>query len=513
MSSEKEISILEKARIYESEAVKKIPAGQKPRFHVAVPTGWSNDPNGFSYYRGKYHLFFQYNPYTTKFGHKHWGHCTTEDFVNWEYLPAAIAPDSPYDKNGCFSGSAIEHEGKHVLMYTGVRLNFKDPADEIFLEQNRTPENFRKMMEEHRMEPRQIQCIAVGDGLNYEKIQENPVITSDMLPENSDISNFRDPKVWKEDGIFYAVIGGQDQEKDGQILLYSSKDLKQWKYEGILYKNHGECGEMWECPDFFQLDGKYVLLSSPIDIKGDGITFSDGSGSVCAIGTYDKKKHVFHKEYLQMIEYGPDYYAPQSTEAKDGRRILIGWMEKFNNYLMPEGYQWYGMMTIPRELSIRDGKLYQLPVRELKNYYKNPVRYEKVSMEKEAELEGIKGRYLDMTVETEAGDYTEFAVEIAADQIHKTVVRYNKKDGLLTIDRSESGMKNDKVPVQSARVRTEDGKLQLRLLIDNCALEVFANGGEQVMSALVYTPETADGIRFTSDGHVVFGVEKYDIKN
>lgn len=81
-------------------------------------------------------------------------------------------------------------------MYTGVRLNFKDPADEIFLEQNRTPENFRKMMEEHRMEPRQIQCIAVGDGLNYEKIQENPVINSDMLPENSDISNFRDPKVW-----------------------------------------------------------------------------------------------------------------------------------------------------------------------------------------------------------------------------------------------------------------------------------------------------------------------------
>ena len=202
---------------------------EKPLFHVTPETGWMNDPNGFSVYQGKVHLFYQFYPYKTEWGPMHWGHQVTKDLVKWEAYPVAMAPDQDYDHIGCFSGSAVEADGKHVLLYTGVSQ--KD-GKEI-----------------------QNQCIAIGDGKTYEKWQDNPVIKGDIMPEKFGRKDFRDPKIWKKDGRYYCVVGNRYEENCGQIVLFSSADYKNWRYENVLLRNDGKNGDMLECPDY--LEGPY----------------------------------------------------------------------------------------------------------------------------------------------------------------------------------------------------------------------------------------------------------------
>ena len=170
---------LNKARAYEDQFASYVPEAERSMFHVTGPIGWINDPNGFSVYRGEYHLFFQYHPYKPVWGPMHWGHVKTRDFIRWERLPAALAPDMPYDKDGCFSGSAIElPDGRQLLMYTGVREEYQPDGT---------------------LKPYQTQCLAVGDGKDYEKIDANPVLTAKDLPKGGSESDFRDPNIWKEE--------------------------------------------------------------------------------------------------------------------------------------------------------------------------------------------------------------------------------------------------------------------------------------------------------------------------
>ncbi len=238
-------------------------------FHISAPAGWINDPNGFSVYNGKIHLFYQYYPYLREWGPMHWGHSTTSDMIKWEQLPCVLAPDEEYDKKGCFSGSAIEADGKHVLVYTGVtRIKLPDGSEQ----------------------ERQNQCIAFGDGLNYVKHENNPVVTGDMLPENCSRIDFRDPKIWKEDDTYYLIVGSKDLNNVGQVVLCSSKNLTDWQFETILAANStGKIGTMWECPDFFGLEDKHVLICSPQSMKADKYEFHNGHNSVYFLGIMIKK--------------------------------------------------------------------------------------------------------------------------------------------------------------------------------------------------------------------------------
>ena len=135
-----------KVRRMEKMQIHDIPKEERPVFHMSSPTGWINDPNGFSVFQGQYHLFFQYHPFSKKWGPMHWGHCTSKDLIRWEYLPAAMAPDESYDEGGCYSGSAIEVDGEHVLIYTGVMDRYLDDGFHYY---------------------RQVQCMAKGDGVDY----------------------------------------------------------------------------------------------------------------------------------------------------------------------------------------------------------------------------------------------------------------------------------------------------------------------------------------------------------
>lgn len=482
--------ILENARNHEIEALKQIPEGQKPSFHVCAPAGWINDPNGFSLYQGEYHLFYQYHPYKTLWGPMHWGHSKSKDFIKWEQQPCAIAPDTGYDGQGCFSGSAVEHEGKHILMYTGV---------------------LDKEQEDGTRLVRQTQCIAIGDGLNYKKLDINPVITSDLLPEGSSREDFRDPKIWKEGEDFYAVIGCRRDDAGGQIALYTSKDAKKWKFVSIVDSSNNKYGKMWECPDFFNLDGKQLLLISPTEMMVDGLEFHNGNNTIYILGDYDKMSHKLIRERVAAIDYGLDFYAPQTLETTDGRRIMVAWMQSWDNHITPSFFRWSGLMTVPRELNVKNGILYQNPVRELENYYKKEIKHDAVTVNGEKELDGIKGRQFDMTVEVEAGDYEEFAVRLAADDKCYSVLHYNPKENTVAFDRTYSGLRKDIIHKRSMYVKEQVGKIKLRILMDKYSVEVFVNDGEQAMTSLIYTPMEADRIRFLSKGEVKCNIVKYDV--
>ena len=485
------------ARAYEEAAEREIKNEERPGFHLSARVGWMNDPNGFSFYDGRYHLFYQYHPFDSHWGPMHWGHAVSEDLLQWTYLPAALAPDTVYDGAGCFSGSAVTlPDGRHLLMYTGVHKEAKKDGSVCDIQE---------------------QCIAVGDGRDYEKYQKNPVLDKKDLPDNASRYDFRDPKLWRaSDGTFRCVIGNCTAEGDGQILLYSSPDGMDWKYKKTLITNRNRFGRMWECPDFFALDGKQVLLVSPTDMLPQGLEYHNGNGTLCLIGSYDEKEEVFTEEHNQAIDYGIDFYAPQTVLAPDGRRIMIGWMQNWDtcNLYVPE-QAWFGQMSLPRELSVVNGRLIQKPVRELEKLRGEKIKYENIAFSGITKLDGIEGRKIDMELSVRPGDeaelYREFAVRFAQDDTYHTSVSFRPRESVVKIDRKFSGTRRATVHQRRSYVNSKNGEIKLRIILDRFSAEVFVNDGEHVLSVTMYTDQSADGISFLADGAAIIDVEKYEL--
>lgn len=483
--------ILEKVRKYEKEFINCISKEEKPSFHLCAPIGWINDPNGFSTFNNEYHLFYQYHPYDVVWGPMYWGHSKTNDFIKWEQLPIALAPEASYDMGGCFSGSALEYDGKHVIMYTGV-LDNKD-------------ENGERVV-------RQTQCIAIGDGENYEKLECNPVITHEMLPEGSSLEDFRDPKIWREGEEFYCVVASRSNDGSGQILMYKSNNLKEWEFVTIVDNSKNKVGRMWECPDLFSLNGKGVLIISPQEVKATKDGFHNGSNTAYLIEKYDNEKKSFERESCNVIDFGLDFYAPQTLESIDGRRIMIGWMHSWENRIVPGNFKWCGMMTMPRELTIRDGCLIQNPIREIENYYKNTVEYNNLIIKDEVSLDGIFGRELDITIDIDGSQAEEFKIKLAKNNEYETIISFNSKKNIIEFDRTYSGIYGDILHKREMKVSDKKGKVKMRLIIDKYSVEIFANDGEQVMTSTFYTPLEATDITFASEGNSIINIKKHDIE-
>ena len=486
---------LRDARAYEEEKEALIRAGDRPAFHLSTRVGWLNDPNGLSWFNGQYHLFYQYYPYDSHWGPMHWGHAVSKDLLHWEYLPAALAPDRPYDHDGCFSGSAVElPDGRHLLMYTGVAKEVQ-PGGEL-----------RDI---------QTQNLAFGDGVNYEKYAGNPVITAADLPAGGSRFDFRDPKLWREpDGSFRVLIANDAAEGGGQMLLYRSADALRWELVGPLAENRGRIGRMWECPDFFELDGRHVLCGSAQDMLPKGFEYHNGNGTFYMLGRYDPAMGQFSEESDHAIDYGIDFYAPQTILTPDGRRVMIGWMQNWDTCnLHTPSTPWFGQMSLPRELSIKNGVLYQRPLRELERLRKNEVVHEHVTVrDGEIELPGVSGRTVDMELELEGGDFNRFAVWFAKNEQYHTGVSFRPRESVLKIDRKFSGSRRAIIHQRRAKVRHENGKLKLRILLDRFSVEVFVNDGEKVMTATLYTDPGADGIAFFADGEATFRIRSYTLE-
>ena len=273
---------------------------------------------------------------------------------------------------------------------------------------------------------------------------------------------------------------------------------------------------MWECPDFFELDGKQVLLISPQDMLPQGFEYHNGNGTVCIIGSYDKETDTFTEEKNQAIDYGIDFYAPQTVVTPDGRRIMIGWMQNWDtcNLHSPER-PWFGQMSLPREISVKDGRLIQKPIRELEKMRANKVEYENADVSGVIRLDGMKGRRIDMelTLRPAEGEemYRKFAVRFAQNDTCHTAVSFRPHESILKVDRKFSGSRRAIIHQRRSRVNSDNGKIKMRIILDNFSVEIFVNDGEQVLSATLYTDLSADGISFYADGKAVIDVVKYDL--
>jgi beta-fructofuranosidase len=489
---------LREVRRYEDTMSKLVTKEERPDFHLSARIGWMNDPNGFSYYNGKYHMFYQYHPYDSNWGPMYWGHAVSEDLLHWEYLPAALAPDEIYDRDGCFSGSAIELEdGRHLLMYTGV---------------------VREHLAHGGVCDVQTQCLAVGDGIDYEKVEINPVLDEKDLPEGGSRNDFRDPRIWKNaDGTYSCIVGNRPADGSGQLLLYTSPDGFSWKFKSVVIENGDWIGKMWECPDLFELDGKWVILTSPQDMLPQGFEYHNGNGTLCLIGDFDDDLGVFVEQHDQSIDYGIDFYAPQTVLTPDGRRVMIGWMQNWDTCnFRAQDIKWFGQMSLPRELSIRNGRLYQNPIRELEDLRKNKVEYQNVTVSEPIRLDQIHGRRIEMelTIRPQEGTdlYQKFFIRFAENEKYYTEITFRPRESVLKIDRKFSGSRRAIIHQRRSLVNSSNGELKLRIILDRLSVEAFVNDGEQVVSSIVYTDSDAEGILFYADGQVNMDIVKYDLE-
>ncbi len=482
---------LERVREFEREQAMKLSADERPLYHLTPLVGWMNDPNGFCHYKGQYHLFYQYHPFSRQWGPMHWGHAVSHDFLHWTYMPCALAPDTAADAGGCFSGSAVEMpDGRLMLCYTGIQ-----PAG-----------TFRRET--------QAQCVAVGDGRDFVKSMLNPVIRHGHLPEGYSGFDFRDPRIWREDGLYRMAVANQHAEKQGCVLLMESRDGLDWHFVTELDGSRGEYGRMWECPDFFEMDGKHVLMVSPQEMHARE-EFHAGYGTAAIIGRYDGKSRRFVRESIQPVDHGLTFYAPQTCRTPDGRRIMIGWMDNWETCKeAPRRHPWYGQMSTPREIGIENGRLIQRPVREIESLWQDTVRHAGVTVCGETELAGIRGRFLDLTVKlhTENSSCRRFTMYVAKDARHSVKIQCDLARGELVFDRSRGGSRRDIAHTRHVRAEARNGELSLRLLLDRESVELFINDGERAVTSLIPTPLEAEGITFEADAPLNLTAEAHPLR-
>jgi beta-fructofuranosidase len=309
------------------------------QFHLLPAGNWMNDPNGPIYFNGLYHMFFQLNPHGSLWGDMNWAHAVSRDMIHWRHLPIALSPTpGGPDAAGCFTGSAVVVGKRVYLVYTGVVNSTPDMAT----------------LRDGKHDYLESQCLAWSDDpklIHWTKQHESIIPAP---PKGLAIVGFRDPSVWKQDSYYYMTVGTGMPETGGGVLLYRSDDLRNWTYLHLLASGHWNSkpsinrvasGEMWECPELFELDGRHVLIYST-----EGKVFWE-------TGRLDNETLVFSSEKRGQLDYGK-YYAPKTQLDSSGKRILWGWIPETRPDQEIVSAGWAGMMSLPRILSVdTDGTL------------------------------------------------------------------------------------------------------------------------------------------------------------
>ncbi|GAB3059302.1 sucrose-6-phosphate hydrolase [Salinicoccus sesuvii] len=445
-------------------------------YHLMPPVGLANDPNGLIYFKGTYHIFFQWNPFGTTHGYKAWGHYTSTNLIDWRLEPAALKPEAWYDKNGCYSGSAIEHDGVLYLFYTG---NVKDAQD-----QRST-----------------YQCLAVSeDGIDFDK--KGPVL---HLPEGY-TPHFRDPKVWKSGNEWLMILGAQNTSLKGEAVLARSENLTDWEFIGPVAGNDmnglRDFGYMWECPDLFPLSDKDVLIVCPQGLEAAGDDYHNLFQAGYFIGEFDSSNHTFQHGSFAELDKGFDFYAPQTFTDGSGRRILLGWMgmtdDQEQNHPTIRN-NWIHALTIPRALEIRNGVLVQQPVTELKKLRGHKKHYSKLELEKDVAFREVIAPMSEMLL-----TFTR-PVEEAFEMDIRNTLNISYVANRLTVERRTfEGTDTEQ------RTFSLDLLSELQIFVDRSSVEIFVNGGETVVTSR-YFPTDDDAVNIR--GHMHFDLSVWEIES
>lgn len=448
-----------------------------PAYHLTPPIGWINDPNGFCVFKGRYHMFCQYYPYKPVWGPMHWGHWSSPDLVNWRWDGVALAPDQPYDNRGCFSGTALERDGKLWVVYTGVH---RDERDEVVQEQ----------------------CLAVSeDGVHFEKYAGNPIIPVSMLPEGSDRHDFRDPKLM-DDGRGLRIMVAHRGERSGHIVTFRGSDMYTWAYAGELADG---ISTMPECPDYFPLQGRDILLTCLMDQPKDGLKYQNEHHAVVYYAGKEENGR-FTAEHMRSIDLGQDFYAPQTIMAPDGRRIMIGWMQMWgeappNFYLR---HDWQGAYTFPRELMLEGNELIQKPVREIEGLYQASKAITDMKVDGLAET-GLRARAYRLSMRITNMRGREQVIRLMGNEEAYARLCYDRESGVLSFDRSRLSWPILALPdaeahdLAAVQLPAMLDSLDLDILADTCSIEVFAHGGRAVLTSLCYPERGENGVSFEGE--------------
>lgn len=413
------------------------------KIHFKAPNCWINDPNGFIWYKGWYHLFYQCFPYSAHWGRMHWGHAVSKDLVNWEEKGIALFPSKTDDRSGCFSGSAIEYKDKMYIYYTGVNYTEEDP------------ENINCCINDTFTAAQLM--ITSEDGIKFDNITDKKTVIPPIEDKKiGDKNHTRDPKVWRGKDAWYMVLGST-VDKNGRLLFYKSSDLKTWQY--LNYCEKDGFGWMWECPDFFEIDGKGVTIFSPMGFFNDRNGYD--SVAVCMLSSFDENTGKMGlSENCQLFDYGIDLYAPQSTTDKDGNRVVIAWARMPEAVITEKG-EWCGMMCIPRIVDVKNNHVYIRPHTNVKNSFVTKLSAPKKS-----------GYMLKTTLKNgesiNVGGYV--------------IKRENDK---ITTDRSKVFNIKGNYRLIAETPVINDG-YELEIYVDEHLVEVFINNGEYVISNVVY---------------------------
>lgn len=457
----------------------------RQQFHIQPPTGLLNDPNGFSYFNGEYHLFYQWFPLGPVHGLKYWYHTSSSNLVEWKHHGVGIAPGHYYDSHGAYSGSGIEHDGKLYLLYTG---NVRD--------------------EEWVRFPYQALAIMDKDGLV--KKQEKAVIES--VPAGY-TDHFRDPKVWRHHDTFYMVIGAQRENETGCAVLYSSSDLHNWTFEGELETKLTDFGFMWECPDYMELDEKGVFIFSPQGLEAMGDQYHNIYQSGYVIGEpLEFPNRQFNHGAFHELDRGFDFYAPQTTIDPQGRRILVGWMGLPEIAYPTDRHNWAHCLTIPRVLHVKDGKLIQSPVKELEKVRGKQAEFKGIVTNDIVSSQDFKGTVFEMIGELSSDDADTFGIEFRAGEKNRTILIVDRKANKIILDRSESGEEFATLYGSTRACSFHASKLSFQMFVDQSSVEIFINDGEEVFTARIFPNSGDDEIRFFAEnGTATFYAVKWEI--
>lgn len=422
-----------------------------PKFHITGEQGWINDPNGLIYFKGKYHAFYQYYPYDTVWGPMHWGHVVSEDLTNWEYLPVALTPGGIGDKNGCFSGSAIVYSDKLYLMYTGF-------------EENQGGESIR-----------QVQCLAESeDGITFKK--HGVVIGEDKLPTAYAPCDFRDPKVWRHNDTFWCIVAARKYEGKGRVLLFKSSDLFNWTFVSDVFAKDS-LGSMIECPDYNE-DLGYMFSCEQFQ-PNEGSKHLNIHSARWHVGKMDYASGLFHEQSRGIVDYGFDFYAPQTFA---GSSVMMGWLNMWDRNTPSAKYGFAGMLTVPRKVSVKEGRVFQTPIVKA-----NTVLCE--SVDKEFSDEVVRG-----VVTIKAKGLKNFALKLRDNGENYTELCL--KDGKWVFSRAKSGEEIKGVEKDAdslAGIRrmpcSMKDEITLTIVMDDFSVEIFEDGN--AMSSTIYPPENA----------------------
>ncbi|KUZ67625.1 fructosidase [Burkholderia ubonensis] len=441
----------------------------RPTFHLCPSQGLINDPNGLIYWRGAYHVFYQWNPTGCTHLNKHWAHAKSTDLIHWELLPIAITPDMPYDAQGCYSGSAVDVGDAMVLMYTG---NVRDEAG------GRSS----------------YQCLArSSDGVRFDKL--GPVIDG-APPGYTD--HFRDPKLWRQNDAWHAVIGAQRDDLKGTVVLATSDDLHAWRIVGELLAPTASC-YMVECPDLFELDGESVLIGcwQSEATRGGETRRDDVAGYL--IGDVDLDTAAFSHGEFRLLDRGFDFYAPQTLLAPDGRRLMIGWMGLPSQPDTPTvASGWTHCLTIPRELSVEGGRLRQRPLRELERLRGAAVTMPETALEEgeSMALPQAPGAAWELDVSIDSGTGGDWILHVFESDEQSLRVVHDGCRGRLTLVRHcpAAGHFDDLADCEIAADVT-----RLRLFVDSSSVEIFVNDGDEVFTTRCYPPSEPASPRVSAE--------------